>query len=184
MSRLPRYHPHELGDGIGDPLEMLLGCHRRIERELAALKQLAVHVEKRGADLEASSTAHRLLRYFGSAAANHHGDEEEDLFPLLASRITDAGEQARFRAFRATLEEDHLTLEAAWLRLRRPLEAIVEGRARKLAEADVATFAGAYAHHIVAENALGDFFNRWLTEVDREELGRAMEARRQGPPSA
>ncbi len=159
---------------------MLLGCHRRIERELVALKQLAAHVGKRGADLEASSTAHRLLLYFERAAANHHDDEEEDLFPLLASRITDAGEQARFCAFRATLEEDHLVLEAAWSRLRRPLEAIVEGRARKLANADVTTFVGAYAQHIlVEERALNDFFNRWLTEGDREALGRAMEARRQ-----
>ncbi len=182
MSRLPRPHPHERGEGIGDPLEMLLGCHRRIERELAALQQLAAHVEHRGVDVEASSAAHRLLRYFERAAANHHEDEEQDLFPLLASRITDAGETARFGAFRAILEEDHLTLESAWARLRRPLEAIVEGRSRKLAEVDVKAFVGAYAKHIrVEEIALTEFFDRWLVEGDREALGRAMEVRRQDP---
>ncbi len=160
---------------------MLLGCHRRIERELAALRQLAAHVGRRGADLEASSAAHRLLSYFERAAAHHHEDEEHDLFPLLDQRITDAGEQARFRAFRATLEEEHLVLESAWSRLRRPLEAIVEGRTRRLPDSDVNAFVGTYAQHIlIEEQVLADFFNRWLTEGDREALGRAMEARRQG----
>ncbi len=182
MSRLPRPHPRERGEGIGDPLEMLLGFHRRIERELAALQELATHVERRGADVEAATAAHRLLRYFERAAANHYEDVEHDLFPLLETRIADARETARFRAFRSTLEKDHLALESAWARLRRLLEAIVEGRSRKLPDAEVRAFVCAYGQHIrVEEVALTEFFDRWLVEGDREALGRAMEVRRQDP---
>jgi hypothetical protein len=39
---------------------------------------------------------------------------------------------------------------------------------------------GAYVQHILSEeNALTDFFNRWLTDGDREALGNKMAARRQ-----
>jgi hemerythrin-like domain-containing protein len=169
--------------GFDEPLEMLQGCHRRIERQLETLKRLRAHVATRGVDAEASAAAQAVLRYFASAAANHHADEEQDLFPMLEARIADAGEAARFRAFRESLERDHRALEAAWARLRKPLEAIGEGLMKPLAETDVHAFVAAYAHHIlVEENELLEFCNRWLLEDDRETLGRAMAARRKVAP--
>ena len=169
--------------GFDEPLEMLQGCHRRIERQLETLKRLRAHVAERGVDAEASAAAQAVLRYFASAAVNHHADEELDLFPLLHERITDAGEAARFRAFRESLEQDHRALEAAWARLRKPLEAIAEGLSRALAETDVHAFVSAYAHHILSEEVnLLEFCNRWLTDADRENLGRAMAARRKVAP--
>jgi len=168
--------------GFDEPLEMLTGCHRRIERQLETLKRLRTHIAERGVDAEASAAAQAVLRYFASAAANHHADEEQDVFPLLASRIEDAGEAARFRAFRESLESDHRTLEAAWARLKKPLEAIADGLLRTLAETDVHAFVSAYAHHILAEETnLVEFCNRWLTDADRETLGRSMAARRKVP---
>jgi hemerythrin-like domain-containing protein len=161
---------------------MLTGCHRRIERQLETLKRLRTHIAERGVDAEASAAAQAVLRYFASAAANHHADEEQDVFPLLASRIEDAGEAARFRAFRESLESDHRALEAAWGRLKKPLEAIADGLLRTLAETDVHAFVSAYAHHILAEETnLVEFCNRWLTDADRETLGRSMAARRKVP---
>ncbi|HZZ91281.1 MAG TPA: hemerythrin domain-containing protein [Usitatibacter sp.] len=169
--------------GFDEPLEMLQGCHRRIERQLETLTRLRSHVAERGVDAEASAAAQAVVRYFVQAAAHHHADEEKDLFPLLESRITDAGESARFRAFRESLEQDHRSLEAAWSRLKKPLEAIGEGLSRPLAETDVHAFVAAYAHHILTEEThLLDFCNRWLTEADRETLGRAMAARRKVAP--
>jgi hemerythrin-like domain-containing protein len=165
--------------GFDDPLEMLMGCHRRIERQLETLKRLRAHIAAHGVDAEASAAAQAVLKYFHGAALNHHADEEVDLFPLLESRITDPGEQARFRAFRRELEADHHELGEAWLRLRKPLEAIAEGLMRTLAADDVHAFVSGYAHHILTEeNALREFFNRWLVDGDREALGRAMAARR------
>jgi hemerythrin-like domain-containing protein len=177
--KLERMVLFETPAGFDEPLEMLLGCHRRIERQLDTLKRLRAHVAARGVDPEASAAAQAVLKYFVLAAPHHHADEELDLFPLLEQRITDTGEAARFRAFRETLERDHRNLEAAWSRLRKPLEAIAEGLVRSLPEADVHAFAAGYAHHLVTEEAaLPEFFGRWLGPDDREALGRAMAARR------
>lgn len=185
MRRLERHALFETPAGFDDPLEMLLGCHRRIQKQLETLKRLRAHVEEYGVDPEASAAAQELLRYFMKAASSHHEDEEKDLFPLLERRIDDPGEKARFAEFRATLEADHRRLEAAWQRLRKPLEGIAEGFRRALPEADVREFAEGYAHHILTEeNALTELFNRWLDDGDRATLGRSMAARRSpGPPA-
>jgi hemerythrin-like domain-containing protein len=168
--------------GFDDPLEMLLGCHRRIERQLETLKRLRAHTAARGVDAEASAAAQAILKYFLAAAPHHHADEEQDVFPLLEQRVTDPGERARFQAFRTQLEADHRELEGAWSRLRKPLEAIGEGLVRTLPADAVHAFIAGYARHILAEeNALREFFDRWLGDADREALGRAMAARRTTP---
>ena len=179
MRRLERTSLFETPAGFDEPLEMLLGCHRRIEKQLETLKKLRAHIEAHGVDAEATAAAQAVLRYFVQAAANHLEDEEHDLFPLLEQRIDDPGEASRFRAFRDSLETDHRALESAWARLRRPLEAIAEGFTRTLQRADVQAFVEVYAHHIRAEESvLQEFVNRWLDDRDRQVLGRAMASRR------
>jgi len=168
--------------GFDEPLEMLLGCHRRIEKQMETLKRLRAHLDAKGIDAEASAAAQAVLRYFGKSAVDHHEDEEKDVFPLLERRIADAAEAARFRELRGRLEAVHRDLEAGWARLRKPLEGLAEGLMRTLPEADVRAFAGAYANHIAAEeSALREMFARWLDERDREAIGRSMAARRSVP---
>jgi hemerythrin-like domain-containing protein len=184
MGRAERPLLFEAPAGYDDPLEMLLGCHRRIEKHLEMLKRLRAHVEHHGVDAQASVAAQAVLAYFTQAVVNHHQDEEHDLFPLLESRITDPGELARFHAFRRALEEDHRNLDAAWSRLRRPLEGIADGLTRALPLEDTQGFHGAYARHIVVEEStLKEFFDRWLGDADRVVLGRAMAARRASRPA-
>lgn len=179
MRRLERDHLFETPAGFDDPLEMLLGCHRRIEKQLETLRRLRAHVEEKGVDAEASSAAESVLRYFGKAAAHHHDDEERDLFPLLERRIDDPGERARFQHFRDGLLADHRVLEAAWQRIRKPLEGIAEGLVRPLPPADVQAFVDGYTRHILTEeNTLREYFDRWLGDDDRQALGRSMAARR------
>ena len=162
-----------------DPLEMLLACHRRIEKQLATLERLRVHVEKHGVDADASLAAQNALRYFTRAAVNHHEDEENDLFPLLERRITDPEAAARFRALREILESEHRLVESQWAHLKRPLDGIAEGFTRHLPQAEVQAFADAYASHIaIEEQALREYFERWIDREDRAALGRSMAARR------
>jgi hypothetical protein len=81
------------------------------------------------------------------------------------------------------VKADHRRLEAAWLRLRKPLEGIADGLARTLPAADVQAFVDGYTHHIVTEDhVMQEFFDRWLGDDDRQALGRSMAARR-GVPS-
>ena len=179
-ARRPRPFP-EPPAGFDDPLEMLLGCHRRIEKQLETLKRLREHLGAKGIDAEASAAAEAVLRYFRKAAVDHHEDEEQDVFPLLEQRIDDDAEKARFAELRARLESEHRKLEETWARVRKPLEGIAEGLMRPLAEADVAQLADAYNAHIrVEEETLRQLF-RYLDAPDLEALGRSMAARRSVP---
>jgi hemerythrin-like domain-containing protein len=179
MRRLERTSLFDTPAGFDEPLDMLTGCHRRIEKQLETLKRLRAHLEAHGVDAEATTAAQAVLKYFVQAASNHLDDEEHDLFPMIERRINDPGEATRFRAFRETLEADHRHLEAAWARIRKPLEALSEGLTRTLPADDVQAFIDAYAHHILAEeNTLKEFVDRWLDDGDRQMLGRAMAARR------
>lgn len=179
MRRLERTSLFDTPAGFDEPLEMLLGCHRRIEKQLETLKRLRAHIEAHGVDAEASIAAQNILKYFRQAAPNHLEDEERDVLPMLERRIGDDAEADRFRAFRESLESEHRLLESTWSRLRKPLEGISEGLTRTLQADDVKAFVDAYQRHISAEEAtLKDLVDRWLDEGDRRMLGRAMAARR------
>lgn len=168
-----------------DPLEMLLTCHRRIEKQLQTLERLRVHLQTHGVDADASSAAQALLRYFTHAAVDHHADEEDDLFPLLDRRITEERDRERFTSLRESLEGEHREVEAQWARLRKPLEGIGDGFTRSLGETDVRAFAEAYAKHIrIEEAALHEFFERWIGPEDRAALGQSMSARRARKPES
>jgi hemerythrin-like domain-containing protein len=165
--------------GFDEPIAMWMGCHRRIEKQLKTLQKLAEHVSKHGVDAEATSAAEAVLRYFEKSAPHHHEDEDRDLFPLIARRITDAGERERFAALRAQLEADHKAMESAWTRIRRPLHGIAEGLQKPLSRTDVSAFHAIYATHIpLEEGAVPDLAKRYLAERDLEALGRAMAERR------
>lgn len=168
--------------GFDDPLGMLLGCHRRIEKKIGTLKALCAHLSAKGIDAEASTAAQAVLRYFNVAAAHHHADEEENLFPLLENRITDTSERERFAKLNAQLRQEHREIERVWARLRKPLEGIAEGFMRCLPQTDVHAFATLYAHHIhVEESVFRSLTERWLRAADLRALGRAMAERRGAP---
>ncbi|MBC8024002.1 MAG: hemerythrin domain-containing protein [Burkholderiales bacterium] len=180
MKRNARPSLFDAAVGFDDPLEMLLACHRRIERQLATLEKLRSHMDAHGVDAEASTAAQGVLRYFLKAAEDHHDDEEKDLFPLLEERIPAGAEKARFHALRGTLERDHAEVRGRWARLRKPLEAIADGMTRTLQATEVREFVDAYKRHIAAEEeSLPELFDRWIDERDRAALGRSMRDRRE-----
>jgi pyridoxamine 5'-phosphate oxidase len=177
--KFPGVSLFETPAGFDDPLGMLLGCHRRIEKKLATLKGLCAHLARESVDAQASAAAQAVLRYFQSAAPFHHDDEEKDLFPMLEKRIADDGERARFLELREKLVQEHREMERVWSRLRKPLEGIADGLPRALPETDVQSFLSIYARHIKAEEAMVEaLVQRWLAPADLETLGRAMASRR------
>jgi hemerythrin-like domain-containing protein len=182
MKRNARPSLFDLPAAFDDPLEMLLACHRRIERQLQTLERLQVHLDVNGVDAEASTAAQSILRYFTRSAQSHHEDEEQDLFPLLEARIPAGEEKARFHALRERLEADHQQVSELWARLRKILEAVGDGMPRTLPAAEVRAFVEAYGQHIAAEEAaLKDLFERWIDDGDRRALGASMSARRATP---
>lgn len=165
--------------GFDDPVGMWMGCHRRIEKQLATLAKLPAHLAENGVDADASNAALAILRYFEKAAPHHHEDEDLDLFPLVESRITDGEELARFRELRARLEADHRLMAPGWAKLRKPLQGIADGISRPLDAADIASFQSIYDTHIPAEEgAIPGLVKRYCSAADLEALGRSMAARR------
>ena len=161
-----------------EPLEMLAACHERIEAQLCTLEKLIEHLAACGADRAAREAATQVMRYFDTAGANHHRDEDEDVFPLLR-RLAAERDRPEVSAVINGLEEDHATMNAQWARLRTRLAAIIEGRDCRLDAEDVGGFAWLYRRHMEKESALVlPFARETVGETDRAVLGGRMAARR------
>ena len=74
---------HSPGASTEAPLEMLAACHGRVHKQCETLGRLAAHLPTHGSDTAAQQAATAVMRYFDTAARDHHADEEEDLFPAL-----------------------------------------------------------------------------------------------------
>lgn len=160
------------------PLEMLSACHHRVENQCATLRRLVAHLAQHGADADARSAASAVMRYFDSAARDHHADEEVDLFPALIESM--AGSDAVcLRGIVSGLTEDHRALEALWRDLRIPLQAIANGEIAALASPDIEPFITRYERHIEREEKeLLPMVARLLSDDALAQIGRAMRERR------
>ncbi len=170
---------YDLPPGLEDPVELLLGFHRRIERQLASLCRLPVRIEVNGIDAQAIASAASILDFFTYALPQHHADEEEDLLPTLERRLGVDVERRDFREMRVRLRADHDEIDATWRRVRRPLEAIGEGIRRELPVELARYFRTLHSIHICAEEgAVHLLAARRLLPDDHALLARRMAARR------
>jgi hemerythrin-like domain-containing protein len=172
--------PDETGPAVGfdTPLAMLAECHRRVERQCATLARLVPHLAARGSDAAAAEAATAVMRYFDTAAPNHHADEEDDLFPALLESM--AGSDAVcLREIIASLSADHRELDRRWAALRRVLEPVAAGLPGALSADDVKSFADLYARHIAREEGeLLPMAERLLADADLDRIGASMRCRR------
>lgn len=164
--------------GFEAPLEMLAACHGRIEHQCATLRRLATYVQAHGSDAQAREAATNVMRYFDTAAVQHHQDEERDLFPALLEAM--AGSDAVcIHDMSARVGAEHRDLEARWSGLRAMLERIAAGAAATLGESEVEAFCNAYAAHIEFEEAeLLPMAARLLGDDQIAQIGQAMRERR------
>jgi len=141
--------------GFEEPFELLSACHERIERCLALLVALEHHLDEYGHDAQSAQAAHDVIRYFDLAAPLHHEDEERHVFSALLA-TGDAEQQALVHR----LQQDHVTMKAAWVSLRPALLALAEpapGAAPGLdaeARAAIGRFKALHTHHIEDEERL------------------------------
>jgi hypothetical protein len=163
--------------GLEAPLEMLAACHGRIEHQCETMRRLVAHLPRHGADAQARDAARAAMRYFDTAAHDHHTDEEQDLFPALLESM--AGSDATcLREMTQSLCAEHRVLEAHWRTVRALLEGVCAGIAFPHAAA-VEVFIEAYAAHIAREDGeLLPMAARLLGDDALREVGRAMRQRR------
>lgn len=166
------------GGGFEVPLEMISACHHRVEKQCATLRRLVPHLAQHGADADARSAATAVMRYFDTAAKDHHADEETDLFPALIESM--AGSDAVcIRGLIDALTLDHRALESRWQRLRVMLQSIAAGDPVHLDSAYVESFIRLYERHIAREEAeLLPMASRLLGDDALNEIGKAMRERR------
>jgi len=164
--------------GFEAPLEMLSACHHRVERQCETLRRLVAHVASHGPDDDARVAAAAVMRYFDTAARDHHADEETDLFPALVESM--AGSDAVcIRELVDSLTLDHRALEAHWRQLRVKLQAIAAGDAASLASDDIEPLITLYERHIEREEKeLLPMAARLLSDDALDAVGRAMRERR------
>lgn len=164
------------------PLDLLEACHGRIRRQCALLLKLAAHVRFKGVDGEASHVAEFLLRFFETSAANHHRDEEDDLFPAL-EHYAPSSELNAVRALLFRLRTDHARMEQSWIGMRARLLAMSEGRDGRLTEEFAKRFESAHDRHIAFEEAeLLPLARRVLPPQAVVHLGQSMARRRKAVP--
>lgn len=162
------------------PLEMLAACHGRVEQQCRTLLRLVPHLQAHGVDPSARQAAQAVMRYFDTAAQDHHADEEQDLFPaLLAITADSASEAPRVRALTQALLADHQRIGGLWRELRQALAAVAEAQAAALSIEQVQEFVGAYQRHIEQEEGeLLPLAARLLSPADIGRIGAAMRQRR------
>ncbi len=167
---------------FADPIGLLGDCHRRIERFLSVLVQVASEAHGRPLSQEQHSALDTALRYFREAAPKHTADEEESLFPRL--RQIDRPDVKALLEKVDTLEKDHLRAGAAhdeadrlgrlWLQQ----DSLPEEQAERLSTV-LAELSALYRHHIAVED--GEVFPlaaAALAAKERSVIGSEMASRR------
>lgn len=160
--------------GFDQPLDVLLACHDRIQKQCATLQKLLAHLPQHGSDVQAQQAARNILNYFDTAAVHHHDDEERNLFPLLER----AG-RGEWCDVVELLTSEHDDLAQLWRALRPPLQAIVQGETVALNTIHIERFIALNRSHIAFENErVLPLAREILSAADLQSLGRAMAARR------
>lgn len=164
--------------GFEAPLEMLSACHGRVERQCQTLLRLVPHLAASGPDDAAREAARNVMRYFDTAARNHHADEEEDLFPALLQAATGT-DLIRAQSLVAALQAQHRELEQVWANLRGTLERVCLGSLRELNLEEVGRLVWLYRSHIALEEEdLLPLAARLVATAQLDAVGRAMRMRR------
>jgi hemerythrin-like domain-containing protein len=161
------------------PIEMLDRCHQRIRRTCDLLVRIASHIRARGCDDDARDAALLVVRFFDTAGANHHRDEEDDLFPALIHYVP-SEELNAVRCLVFKLRAQHAELDTMWAGLRPQVMSIAVRGETELSVEIARSFAAATEKHIATEEAeLLPLARRVLGESLLVRLGTSM-ARRRG----
>jgi hemerythrin-like domain-containing protein len=173
----------EKSEGSFDnPMGLLNDCHRRIERFLSAMVELARFAQGGSLNEEQREALSESLRYFRESAPKHTQDEEESLFPRL-SHLRNPKVQAvlarigKLRDDHAVADKTHREIEdlaGRWLKDGR----LPEESARRLAGLLEGLSDHYYKHILLEETEVFPIAARALEKSDLDAIGREMAERR------
>jgi hemerythrin-like domain-containing protein len=132
--------------------ESLDHAHRAAMQMLAAFDRLLKHLDDKGLDEVARTSARDIVAYFDGPGRHHHADEEKHVFPgLLAGNDIELIQHVR------RLQQDHGWLEEDWRELHPQIEAIAGGYNwydLAMLRAALPVFTALYHDHIALEESL------------------------------
>jgi hemerythrin-like domain-containing protein len=112
---------HEAASALPE-FESLDRDHRAALEMLEAFDRLLSHLDERGLDDVARTSAREILSFFAGPARYHHAEEEARVFPgLLATNDLELVQHVH------RLQQDHGWLEEDWRELAPQIEAIADG---------------------------------------------------------
>lgn len=132
------------------PLHDFSNCHVGILAKLDAVSGLPALLE---AAAQARKTAQESLAFFRHAVFEHHAEEEEQLFPVVAASAVAGEEKERVIALANRLRAEHRDLESRWKRLEPGLKSVAKGQDTSLDAQALAQFAVLYTAHARFEEA-------------------------------
>lgn len=154
------------------PLQDFSRCHQGIIDRFEKLRELPVMLADRGSPDEARRVAADTCRFFRDAVLEHHGQEEQELFPAVVKRAAAGDEAGLARSLVHRLTDEHRQLEAMWKRLEPSLKALAKGKDVEPDAALIESFAEAYlAHARFEEAAFLPLSAKILDRYDQAALG-------------
>lgn len=137
--------PGTHSDSSDEPLTDFSDCHVAITRNLELLKSLAS--TEITDSKETRKTAKSLLSFFKATIPEHHGDEEEELFPAVRDCAAAGREAEKSRLMIDQLIIEHRQLEALWAVLSPQLKQLSKGNTASLNCETALKLAHDYAAH-------------------------------------
>jgi hypothetical protein len=113
------------------PLNNFSHCHAGILNQLEQFSELPALLALIG---RAHQIAESMVQLFGSAAFDHHQEEEYELFPAVLSSSQPGEERERVKALIDALTREHRDVEKQWNKLEPQLKKVAKGQ---LANVDV-----------------------------------------------
>lgn len=171
---------------FNQPVDLMMDCHRRIEKFLDVLLRIVERTGGGGLNDEHRNALETALNYFRSAAPRHTEDEERSLFPRMRRSDDPAVREALAKM--DALEEDHRAAEAGHARVDElGLRWLDEGR---LNDADTANLrqvlqllAETYRRHIrIEDEEVFPLATRALSGEELAAVGEEMKRRRAADP--
>lgn len=178
--------PVSIGQGpqpdFNHPIDLLIDCHRRIEKFLDVLDHVA---QKNELDSERRRALRTALNYFQSAGPRHNHDEEGDLFPALSAF---GGAAAKLVEKIDRLAAEHRMAELMHSRVNELGRHWL--KSRRLSKADIAEFRvlierlmNFYAGHIaIEESEVFPMAAAVLSSETLRQIGQNMRTRRIASP--
>ncbi len=130
------------------PLGEFSHCHEGILSRLTAFADLPALI---AAAARARERAAEALFLFEDIVLEHHGDEENELFPAVLRWAEPGEELERVRSLIRRLTDEHRAIEKLWQKYRPAVEAASRGKAADLPKEVATELVSAYVAHATYE---------------------------------